>query len=353
MNNKSTLIVLSPGFPKDEQDTTCLPAQQSFVKALNKNFPSLNIIILAFQYPFVSKKYKWFGNDVISFNGSNKRLPLRLFLWLRIYKALQKLKKQGRITGVLSFWCTECALTGKYFANKNNLIHINWILGQDAKENNRYVKWVKPSSGELIALSDFLADTFLKNHGIKPAHVIPLGVDKSIDSKNVLEKNIDVMGAGSLIPLKQYNIFIEVVGAIKKFLPGINVILCGGGPEEKKLKELLQEYHLEKNILLKGNMEHKRVLQLMQRTKVFLHPSGYEGFSSACLEALYAGAHVISFVKPMNSLIPHWHIVKSKEGMIEKTLELLNDPNTRYESVLPYSIDDSAKAIMNLFKYSE
>ena len=353
MINKPTLIILSPGFPKDEQDTTCLPAQQSFVKALNKNFSSLNIIILAFQYPFVSKKYKWFGNDVISFNGSNKRLPLRLFLWLRIYKALKKLKKQEYMIGVLSFWCSESALVGKYFANKNNLIHINWILGQDAKENNRYVKWIKPSSSELIALSDFLSDTYFKNHGIKPAHVIPLGVDKSIYSKNVLEKNIDVMGTGSLIPLKQYDVFIEVVAAIKKFLQGMNVVLCGGGPEEKKLKELVKQYHLEKNISLVGNTEHEQVLQLMKKAKIFLHPSSYEGFSTACLEALYAGAHVISFVKPMNRSIQYWHIVKTKEEMMEKTLELLNDPNTRYEPVLPYSIDDSAKAVMDLFKYAE
>ena len=51
MNPKNTLIILSPGFAANEEDTTCLPPQQVFVKALNRNFPSLQIIILAFQYP--------------------------------------------------------------------------------------------------------------------------------------------------------------------------------------------------------------------------------------------------------------------------------------------------------------
>ena len=45
-NDAKTLIILSPGFPKDESDTACLPSQQIFVRALNKNFPSLRIFFL-------------------------------------------------------------------------------------------------------------------------------------------------------------------------------------------------------------------------------------------------------------------------------------------------------------------
>ena len=38
----------------------------------------------------------------------------------------------------------------------------------------------------------------------------------------------------------------------------------------------------------------------------------------ACLEALYAGCHVISFCKPMNTDFEHWHIVNTEEDMIKK-----------------------------------
>lgn len=353
MNNKPTLIILSPGFAKDEQDTTCLPAHQAFVKALNRNFPSLTIIILAFEYPFFSRKYKWFENHVIAFNGHNKKFPLKLFLWWRVYRSLKKLRKENKIVGLLSFWCGECALTGKYFAQKNNLKHVSWIAGQDAKKNNPYVKWIKPQPDELVAMSDFLSDNFFSNHGIKPSRVIPNGIDTGSFCESSLARAIDIMGAGSLIPLKQYNVFIEVIVAIQKLIPGINVVLCGGGPEEKNLKEIISYHHLEKNISLAGNIEHGQVLQLMQKAKIFLHPSSYEGFSTVCLEALYAGAHVISFIKPMHHSIKHWHIVETKEEMIEKALELLNNTNVQYEPVLPYNVNDNAKAMMSLFNYSE
>jgi glycosyltransferase involved in cell wall biosynthesis len=353
MSTKSSLIILSPGFPRDEHDTTCLPAQQVFVRALNKNFPSLNVIVIAFHYPFFSKKYQWFKNDVISFNGGNKRMYRRIFLWWRVYKTLKKIKEENWITGILSFWCTECALVGNYFARNNKLKHIAWILGQDAKQENIYVKWIRPSSEELVALSDFLSDTFFKNHGVRPAHTIPNGVDTNVFSTSKTERAIDIMGAGSLIALKQYNVFLEIIIELKKIKPAIKVILCGSGPEEQKLKKIIDQYHLEDNILLRGNIPHNDVLKLMQETKIFLHPSIYEGFSTVCLEALYAGAHVISFTKAMHQPIEHWHITNNKQEMIKKAADLLTNTATKYKPVLPYSIDDNVKAIMKLYDYSE
>jgi hypothetical protein len=83
------------------------------------------------------------------------------------------------------------------------------------------------------------------------------------------------------------------------------------------------------NISLTGEMDHSTVLALMQRSKLMLHTSSYEGFSGACLEALYAGAHVISFFSPQDAWIRHWHIAVNKEEMIELALEILQSGNIR------------------------
>src|SRR5450432_381885 len=96
-HDTKALIILSPGFPKDEADTTCLPSQQIFVKALNKNFPSLIIIILSFQYPFSTSAYSWCGNMVIPFYGMKTGITARLLLWRRLWRTLHKLKKENNI----------------------------------------------------------------------------------------------------------------------------------------------------------------------------------------------------------------------------------------------------------------
>src|SRR6267378_4191753 len=98
-----TLIILSPGFPKDEADTACLPSQQIFIRALNKNFPTLKIIILSFEYPFSTSAYKWYGNIVIPFNGMKKGIIARLFLWRHLWRTLHELKNESNIIGLFSF----------------------------------------------------------------------------------------------------------------------------------------------------------------------------------------------------------------------------------------------------------
>ena len=60
-NKPQTLVILTPGFPENEADTTCLSHLQTFVKALKVVRPHLTIKILTFQYPFFSTTYEWFG----------------------------------------------------------------------------------------------------------------------------------------------------------------------------------------------------------------------------------------------------------------------------------------------------
>ncbi|MEP6950888.1 MAG: glycosyltransferase family 4 protein [Ginsengibacter sp.] len=348
-----TLIILSPGFPKDEADTTCLPAHQIFIKALNKNFPSLKIIILSFEYPFSTSGYNWYDNWVIPFNGMNKGVVARLFLWHHFWRTLHKLKKDNDIIGLFSFWCGECALIGKYFGKWNNLEHFTWIAGQDAKRGNKYISIIHPRSHELVAMSDFLVKEFYRNYAVRPLHIIPNGIDPSLFSAQGAERDITILGTGSLIPLKQYDVFINAVKEIIKGVPAVKAMLCGKGPDEMQLQKLIVHHQLQNNILLTGEKSHAEILRLMQRTKVFLHTSNYEGFSTVCLEALYAGCHVISFIKPMKHDIGHWHIVQSKEEMVKKAIEILSNSVAAYTPVLPYAMDDSAMAVMKLFNYKE
>ncbi len=348
MSNKEILIILSPGFPESEADSTCLPMQQQFVTALKKMYPEFDIVVLTFQYPYHSKEYKWFEVKVIPFGGRNKGGLQKLLLRNKINSTLKKLYGKFKIAGLFSFWYNECAFIGKKFAAKYGVKHYSWILGQDARKGNDYPKLLPPLSNELVALSDFIQNEFERNHGIKPQFVIPPGIDETLFSSISKERDLDLLGVGSLIPLKQYDIFLEIVAELKKQLPGIKALLVGKGPEKEKLQSLISKFKLESSVTMTGELPYSEVLKLMQRAKVFLHPSSYEGFGCVCLEALYAGAHVISFCKPMNMDIPHWHIVKAKDAAIAKAQEILSGQQTEYNPVKRFSINNTVTAIMKL-----
>jgi glycosyltransferase involved in cell wall biosynthesis len=258
-----TLVILTPGFPGTEADSTCLPAQQMFIKALNKNFKDLKIIIVSVQFPFVVSEYEWYGNKVIPLNGRNKRKIFKLLLWMRSWSALKKIKRENNIVGLFSFWCTECALIGKYFGKQNNIRHYSWILGQDARRGNQFIKLIRPCPENLVAMSGFLAEEFYKNYGIKPGHIIPNGIDVSAYPVRYPERDIDILGAGSLILLKQYDVYIQIIKELSYQIPAVKSVICGKGPEENNLHSLIRKLSLQNNIFLAGEKPHGEVLQCM------------------------------------------------------------------------------------------
>src|SRR4030095_12603442 len=252
MSNKETLIILSPGFPESEADSTCLPMQQQFVRTLKTMYPGLKLVVLTFQYPYHQKEYTWFEIKVIPFGGRNKGGIQKILLRKKINSTLKKLNREGKIAGLFSFWYNECAFVGKKFADKYGIKHCCWILGQDAKKGNKYPKLLPPRPGELVALSDSIQNESKKYHGIKPQLVIPPGIDETLFENRVEQKDIDILGAGSLIPLKQYDIFLEIVAEIKKQIPGINAWLVGKGPEEERLQSLINNFELKNNVTMTG-----------------------------------------------------------------------------------------------------
>lgn len=343
------LVILSPGFPANEADTTCLTSQQNLVQSINKIAPSLKIILVSFQYPFVASTYQWYGNTVISLNGQNKGKLSRLLLWRKAWLQLKKINRENKVAGLLSFWCGECALIGKYFGAQYHLPHYCWILGQDAKAQNNYVKYIKPPAEQLIALSDFLQDEFFRNHNIMPKQVIPNGIEPTAFPGGSFHKTIHVFGVGSLIPLKRYDLFIELVHRLRQTMPNIKAVICGKGPEEEYLRSLVVKFSLQDNLTLAGELSHPEILQMMQESKVLMHPSSYEGFSTVCLEALYAGAHVVSFCNPMKTKIDNWHIVTTLDDMQQKITSLLKNDSVEHRRITPFSMDDTARAILHLF----
>jgi glycosyltransferase involved in cell wall biosynthesis len=352
-DSQDCLIILTPGFPKNEGDTTCLPFLQDFICELNESFPNLKLKILAFDYPFFSSFYHWNGNEVRSFNGWKRNKFRKIIKWIFIWVRLKKINRANNVIGILSLWCGECAFLGNRFAKTSKLAHYCWIQGQDAKKDNKYVSRIKPKEEELIAISDYNRNQFELNHSIRPKYTIPVGIRSFQFSGEMMQKDNDILGVGSLIRLKQYHLFIEILSEITKNFPEIKAVLSGKGPEENRLKVLVEDYQLHHNIVLTGELPHEKILLLMKRSKIFLHTSNYEGFSVACLEALASGCQVISFLRPMQFDIEHWHVAQTQEEMIEKAIFILNNDGATSKSVIPFTMKKCVQNVLALYNYNE
>lgn len=343
-------IILIPGFPADEQDTTCLPFQQQFIHAMQQAYPSLEILVLSFHYPFYKDHYQWHGIRVHSFRGRNRG---HVYRWLRnreISAALEEIRAKKEIAGILSFWYGECAIAGKRFADAHGLRHYCWLMGQDAKTTNPYPKRFPLHQQELIALSDFLKNRLYEDHHILPSRVITPGLNRELFAVNNVVHDVDLLAVGSLIALKRWDIFIRMTLRLKEHLPGIKAILIGKGHVKPQLEQWVRKYHLENHVLFLGEQPHEQVISLMKRARILVHPSSYEGFPSVCLEALAAGAQVVSFFKPMDEAITNWHVVSDEDAMMNCLLNLLKQDDGHRRGFVYKEMEETVQEVTSLFE---
>ncbi len=112
------------------------------------------------------------------------------------------------------------------------------------------------------------------------------GLVKKKWSKNGLNK-VQFISAGNLIPLKNFDKFINALGAFKD--ENWSYTIFGHGPKKKEWEELVSKLDLKEKILFKGLKEKEEVLAEMEKSHFHVLPSIGETFGLAFLEAAIKG----------------------------------------------------------------
>ena len=168
----------------------------------------------------------------------------------------------------------------------------------------KFIEWlVSRMSNHSIAVSDHTKKG-LELLGIDHSniHVVTNGID--IIKINQIKPSIytcDIIFIGRFIKDKNLNILIKSVDHIKKFIPDIEFHIIGGGPEEKKLKNLVFDLGLQGNIKFFGFLDQDDVIAKLKSSKVLVLPSAREGFGIVVIEAFECGVPVITVRSPGNA----------------------------------------------------
>lgn len=348
MNKKEKVVVLlSPGFPANEADTTCIPFLQQFCLAFSRICPEIKLKIISFQYPFTKGHYIWHGMHVYCAGGKQHKYN-RIFTWAKVFRQLMKIRHENEIIIINSFWMTECSLIGQWFARLFNIRQVACVVGQDALKINKYLSLINFKKMEIIAMSENLMNIFYKSTGTKIQHIIPSGIDRD-KLKPIHEKRtIDVLGVGALTPLKNYSLFIELIADLKNIYPEIKASIIGKGEQEDFLKNLVKARNLENTITLVGEIPHEAVFYYMQKSKLFLHTSIYEGQSTVLMEALANGLNVVCFDIGRIHAEKKITVCRDKDDMLAKLKILVATPLS-YEPLILGTNDDMAKNFLKIY----
>jgi glycosyltransferase involved in cell wall biosynthesis len=350
MKKEKAFVILTPGFPNDENDSTVLPFLQTFVLSFCKLYPETKLVIISFQFPYISRTYNWHGAEIIAIGGKNKAHFFRLLTWIRVLKSFIKTRKKYHVRGIFSLWLGECSYVGQWLSTLFDIKHISWLIGQDAKAINQYLSRLTLTSENVIAMSTHLAVELNKTTHIPSIQVVSLGVDTDfIDSIAKSERAFDIIGVGWLSELKNYSLFVELIEKNKIDFPTIKACIIGEGDQQAILKELIQQKQLSDNIQLMGLLPHSEVIRIMKSSSIFLHTSYYEGQATVFVEALYCGMNVVCFDVGRLHSKEQMFICSNEQEMLEALLKLLTYKNILRKNILLQSMDDTVKTIVNLY----
>jgi len=290
------ILIVTPGFAAGENDTTCIPPLYLYVKELKKQNPDIRISIVPIHYPFSEESYLFYGAIVYPQNGRNKKWPFAgNFRKRKFLNQVGELNKLIQFDIIHSFWLGESSCFASSFASINKIPHILTLMGQDAITKSSDARITLHDQGKpekIITLSAFHKMKFQNFHKNVKSEIIPWGIDEINPSNS--ERNIDVIGAGNLIGLKNFKRFIEIIRLIREKNPEIKAQIIGKGQQDAELKKEIIKKGLERNIEITGELPRNEVLILMNRSKILLHTSEYESFGYVMAEAMAAGCRVVS-----------------------------------------------------------
>jgi glycosyltransferase involved in cell wall biosynthesis len=324
------ILILTPGFAADENDHNCIPPLQILVRDLCKNGVEVHIITL--EYPFRAEPYQWHGAKVYPCNGQNRKW-LKFRTSARAIKQSNTLASQYKFDGLHAFWLNRTTMIGLNIAEKLKLPFYVTCMGQDVLKPNSYLinrlKKNQSQGHQVIVLSKYHEEKLFESCGLRANQQIPWGIADNfntfIDKKN---RTIDVLGVGSLLPVKNWSKWLQVIQQVALNYPKIKCTLIGDGPLRSVLEAEAVDLGISENVVFLGNIARQQVLESMSQAKALLHTANFESFCFVLLEAQANGCYLVSTPVGIAPELANTLIASDIEVLAEGILSNLHIENT-------------------------
>lgn len=180
----------------------------------------------------------------------------------------------------------------KYKGKKNFTYHNMWgegvgLQGYMSEKNDNLYKKKLQTYDHIVAITNCVRDDLVRR-GIDSDRITV--IDNCLETFPELseEEGEFILNLGRMVKTKGLKDLVEAMRDVD-----YKLIMCGKGPEAKKVEKLIRKYRLEDRIEMRGWVSEEEKLRLMSTCKFFVMPSIYEAYGLAALEALSYGKPLV------------------------------------------------------------
>lgn len=346
------VALVSPGFPADEGDTSCIPPLQVALRALARRHPEITVTVIALHYPHGRGSTAWHGIPVHRAGGDNRALPARVPALARAVRAIRRSHRERPFDAVHALWLADTALVAWWAARRLGLPLVATVMGQDARRTNRWLRVLPLGAARLAAVSDRASAELGRATGRAADAVVPWGLDPpGGEAPSWDERPVDLLGVGALTDNKDFAVMIEAVARLRAAGRSCRAVLVGDGPCRSDLERLIAAHGVGDAVRLEGRLPRAGVIERMRSARVLVHPARYEGFGFVFAEALAHGMTVLSRPVGAARASDRWRVVETVEGFASVAAAVLDEPpGTR--PVTLWTEDEAADAWAALYRAS-
>tara|TARA_B100002052_G_scaffold290893_1_gene310125 strand:- start:884 stop:2002 length:1119 start_codon:yes stop_codon:yes gene_type:complete len=193
-------------------------------------------------------------------------------------------------------------------------------------ESRRYEKEIINFADHVVVTTSLMSDKICEQYtdAVDKISIIPNFVDTDIfKPKLSVDKDYDVIFIGRLEPQKNLKNLLDALSILK-----LSVLIIGSGSQGKELKSKYNS--LISSIDWKDNLPNHSLPNYLNRAKIFVLPSFYEGHPKVLIEAMAVGTPIVAANSPgIREIITHcqngYLCATDKNGIQKAINDVLNN----------------------------
>lgn len=220
----------------------------------------------------------------------------RILNFMRRFKKLRDIWKSEKPEVILSFIGKNNILAILTSFGLGNAVAVS-VRSEPAREYyNRFMRFMARNlfyAADGVILQTRECFSFFPKRVRKKAVILKNPVNTAFFKKRYEgERDKTIVTVGRVDENKNHRMLIQAFAELAEEFPDYKLIIYGDGDQRKPLLKMVEEMHLQKRILLPGNVDN--VPEIIYKAGVFVLSSNKEGMPNALIEAMIMGLAVVS-----------------------------------------------------------